>query len=123
MCVRVDANGYGDGEDTHVSVFVSLMKGRNDDNLPWPFTGKISFTLLNQLGDKNHHTRTISLQQDNEAGWRVVEGEFAATGFGYYTFISHNKLYTPWNCQYLKDNSLYFRVKVQVTNSWLTCTV
>ena len=123
MCVRVDANGYGDGADTHVSVFVSLMKGRNDDNLPWPFTGKISFTLLNQLGDKNHHTRTISLQQDNEAGWRVVEGEFAATGFGYYTFISHNKLYAPWNCQYLKDNCLYFRVKVQVTNSWLTCTV
>ena len=61
MCVRVDANGYDDAADTHVSVFASLMKGRNDDNLPWPFTGEVTFTLLNQLADKNHHTRTISL--------------------------------------------------------------
>ena len=123
MCIRVDANGFGDVAGTHVSVLASLMKGRNDDNLPWPFTGNFTFTLLNQLGDKNHHTRTISLQQDNEAGWRVVDGEFAATGFGQRTFISHNKLYAPWNCQYLKDDCLYFRIKVQATNSWLTCTV
>ena len=123
MCIRVDANGFGEGAGTHVSVFGSLMKGRNDDNLPWPFIGKVTFTLLNQLEDKNHHTRTISLEQDNEAGWRVVDGEFAATGFGQYTFISHNKLYAPWNCQYLKDDCLYFRVKVQATTSWLTCTV
>ena len=120
MCIRVDADG--DVAGTHVSVLTSLMKGRNDDNLPWPFTGKVTFTLLNQLGDKNHHTRTIALQ-DSEAGWRVVDGEFAATGFGQCTFISHSKLYAPWNCQYLKDDCLFFRVKVQATNSWLTCTV
>ena len=123
MCVRVDANGNAEGAGTHVSVYAYLMKERNDDNLPWPFTGKVTFTLLNQLGDKNHYTHTISLEQDNEAGWRVVDGEFAATGFGQHTFISHNKLYAPWNCQYLKEDCLYFRVKVQATTSWLTCTV
>ena len=123
MCVRVDANGYEDAADTHVSVFASLMKGRNDDNLPWPFTGEVTFTLLNQLADKNHHTFTYSLQQDSEAGWRVVDGKLAVTGFGQRTFISHNKLYAPWNCQYLKDDCLYIRIKVQATNSWLSCTV
>ena len=30
-----------------------------------------TITLLNQLEDENHHTRTISLLQDNKAG-RVV---------------------------------------------------
>ena len=123
MCVRVDANGFGEGAGTHVSVFACLMQGRNDDNLPWPFIGKVTFTLLNQLEDKNHHTRTISFEQDNEAGRKVVDGELAAMGFGQYTFISHNKLYAPWNCQYLKEDCLYFRVKVQATTSWLTCTV
>ena len=123
MCIRVDANGNDEGAGTHVSVYAYLMKERNDDNLPWPFIGKVTFTLLNQLGDKNHYTCTISLEQDNEAGWRVVDREFAATGFGQHTFISHNKLYAPWNCQYLKDDCLYFRVKVQTTTSWLTCTV
>ena len=71
MCVGVNANGCGAATGTHVSVFVYLMKGKNDDNLPWPFTGEITITLLNQLEDENHHTRTISLLQDNKAG-RVV---------------------------------------------------
>ena len=27
MCLRVDATGYGDGEGTHMSAFVHLMRG------------------------------------------------------------------------------------------------
>ena len=42
MCIKVYASGRGDGADTHVSVFASLMKGRNDDNLPWPFKEKVT---------------------------------------------------------------------------------
>ena len=49
MCVSVNANGNGDAADTHVSVFAYLMKGRNDDTLPWPFPEKVTFTRLNQL--------------------------------------------------------------------------
>ena len=54
MCIRANANGFGEGAGTHVSVYACLMKGRNDDTLPWPFTGKVTFMLLNELGDKDH---------------------------------------------------------------------
>ena len=49
MCLSVDANGYGDGKGTHVSVFLVLMKGENDDALTWPIKYKCTITLLNQL--------------------------------------------------------------------------
>ncbi len=33
MRIRVDANGYGEGEGSHVSVYVFLLKGEHDDEL------------------------------------------------------------------------------------------
>ena len=67
--------------DTFVCVFVHLMQGKNDDNLPWPFTEMITLTLLNQLGDENHYALAFSFPQDDEAGRRVVGGESALRGY------------------------------------------
>ena len=67
MRITVDANGDGDGADTHVSVYAYLMRGRNDDNLPWPFTGEVTITLLNQLEDINHYTETVTFPHANDA--------------------------------------------------------
>ena len=57
MCLSVYAKGHGDVEGTYVSVGVHLMEGQNDDNLPWPFTGKVTVELLNQLEDDNHYCK------------------------------------------------------------------
>ena len=128
MRIRVDANGCLDGAGTHVSVSAYLMQGRNDDILEWPFTGKVTFTLLNQLADKNHYTATTaSFPQDHKASRKVVDDEMATTGYGQPTFISHYQLRhdVMKNCQYLKDDCLYFQIKVQATKPakpWLKCT-
>ena len=103
------------------------MKGRKDDNLSWPFTGDVTFTLLNQLADENHHTRTVSFPRNGEVSRRVVDGEMAPTGYGWSKFISHDQLdyNADQNHQYLKDDCLYFRIKVQAakpTKPWLTST-
>ena len=75
MCINVDANGCLDHTDTYVSVFACLMKGRNDDNLPWPFTGEVTVTLLNQLEDENHHSDTVTFPEDSdEANERMMRG-------------------------------------------------
>ena len=134
MCIEVDANGEDDanaedgndeGAGTHVSVYAYLMRGRNDDNLPWPFTGEVTITLLNQLEDKNHHTDTVTFLHSNDLSKRVVNSDRASTGYGMPEFISHDKL-TAKNYQYLKDDSLFFRIEVQAAKPvkpWLTCTV
>ena len=42
MCIRVYANGNGDGAGTHVSVYLVLMRGIFDDDLKWPLQGDIT---------------------------------------------------------------------------------
>jgi len=129
MCICVDANGYGDGEGTHISVYAHLMRGKNDDNLSWPFTGEVTITLLNQLRDKNHHTAVVKFPKevDTEVNVRVVNSDRGHTGYGVMDFISCNQLGcdAEQNCQYLKDDCLYFRVAVEASDPlkpWLACT-
>ena len=124
MCIRVDVKGDGDGEGTHVSVFTYLMRGENDDHLPWPFTGTVTVELLNQLEDKNHYSEATTFPQDSVASPRVMEGERAPTGLGQRCYIPHTSLGydEAKHCQYLKDDCLYFRVKVDAettTKPWL----
>ena len=42
MTLSVIANGWGDGEGTHVSVSAPILKGKYDSMLKWPFTGNIT---------------------------------------------------------------------------------
>ena len=123
MCISVDANGDGDGENTHVSVYVYLMKGENDDYLPWPFTGKVTIELLNQLEDRNHHSVSMKYTSDDDSS-RVVDEERADTGWGWPKYISHSDLghNIAKNCQYLKDDRLHFKISVNAKSSstpWL----
>ena len=114
MCLKVDANGYGKGKGTHVSVFAFLMRGEFDDHLKWPFRGRVTVAMLNQLEDNSHTTDTIRFTDttDNEIIGRVMEGEIAPIGLGYSTFIAHTELnYNPTkNYQYLMYDCLRFRI-------------
>ena len=128
MCIDIVANGDGDGEGTHVSVFAFLMRGKNDDNLPWPFRGEVTFKLLNQLEDNNHHTETTVYPEDkvDESNMRVVDGDIG-DGYGEDCFIAHDQLGhdAAKNCQYLKDDCLYFRITAKADDPgkpWLACT-
>ena len=115
MGIDVVPNGYGDGEGSHVSVFATFLEGDNDTELEWPFIGKITFTLLNQLEDKNHHQLTVSTIAANDI---QVGGSW-----GYPKFITHSALgyNADKNTQFLKDDTLYFRMTVRHANHkpWL----
>ena len=130
MCACVYANGYGNGNNTHVSVYANLMKGDNDDSLTWPFTGEVVVEILNQLEDNNHHKKVYQFLADEDVSKRVlVNIERATNGWGMQKFLSHTELdYQPdKNCQYLLNDTLVFRVSARVNNPhpkpWLVCTV
>ena len=114
MHMNVCCDGYGDFdvEDTHVSIGIANDPGEYDDNLSWPLKADFTVTLLNQLKDKNHFRKTIPVIADHED---EIEDE---------TFIHHSALdYDPVkNTQYLKNDCLYFRVTVKLTNNWLECS-
>jgi len=111
MCVQVYANGSGKAKGTHVSLFTRIMKGEHDDELSWPFQGKITVELLNQNADKDHHMHAFSYTKDCKYGRRVEIGE-KNYGWGFSEFISHSALNqdSDSTVQYLKDDCLKFRL-------------
>ena len=115
MALRVHANGYGDGEGTHVSVFARILEGEYDAGLKWPFIGSVTFTLLNQIKDTHHKTVIAPFTTEKD----IRTGE----DWGYHDFIPHSALaHNPVkNTQYLKDDKLYFKIFVEVTDRkpWL----
>ena len=117
LCIKVYANGYGVGKDTHISIFVSLMRGDYDNGLQWPFEGDIVVELLNWRDDCRHNRGgTIDLNKlnnpDGSITSRVTEGEYARSARGAKSFISHSSLlYNPdTNTEYLQDDCLRLRV-------------
>ena len=130
MALRVYANGHGDGKSTHVTVFVEILKGKYDAELEWPFTGKVTFTLLNQLEDKNHHTHTMTLTAEyntrigSKWGKNLIQQSILTRSAKTHYFRG-DPLYfrnqKSANTQYLKDDTLYFRLSVEEANlkPWL----
>ena len=119
ICVMVYPGGNGDGKGTHISIFTLFLKGKHDKNLNWPFTGNVTFELLNQLEDKNHKSRKTEYSENQK-------GYIGHNGWGIPKLIEHSKLLhdSVNNTQYLRDNTLYFRVTVEVSGHqlWLECT-
>jgi len=110
MCLRVYASGVGDGEGTHISVYLHLMKGPYDDELEqsghWPLRGMFKVELLDQLDD-GKYTAFISLDRNAPNGCinRVIE-EDLAIGFGN-DIVSHEYILRS---NYLENDSLYFMI-------------
>ena len=113
--IKVFPGGFGSGKGTHVSVFARFLEGRNDKELTWPFVGKVTFTILNQLEDRGHCKKMLCVSSD----LNIRQG----TDRGFGSFISHSDLYPSCkgNTQYLKDDTLYFKVSFGVPHSkpWL----
>ena len=78
---RVYPNGHGNGAGTHLSVFMKLMSGENDDNLVWPLRATFTVTLLNLIRDKNHKIAILTI--DGKLNWGKISG---------------NSTVPPWRC-------------------------
>ena len=131
MCILVYPNGIGIVTGTNVSMCICVMKGDYDDTLTWPIRYKCAITLLNQLEDKYHHyVSPITCSEDEETKMNsgITGDKLIGQGRCYSDFIPHDQLglQEDKQCQYLKDDSLYFRVQVEVfpaCKPWLMVTV
>ncbi len=125
MVFWANAKGNGRCKGTHVSVWVILMRGDYDDQLEFPFKGTVTYELLNQLEDSNHHSASYTFEGTEDSSKRVIDREKSIYANGVRDFIPHENLghNITENCQYLKDDCLVFRVSVEVPSykPWLQC--
>ena len=109
--LKIDVNGWSSSDA--IAVVVSIVKGDHDDELPWPFEGVITVRVLNQIGDSGHSkAKHFMFCGGGLECQRVVDETLPEFGCWCDRLISHRTLnYKPSkNCQYLKDDSLFFLV-------------
>jgi hypothetical protein len=113
--LRVRAFGDKDGKGTHVTVYAPILEGVYDSELKWPLVGNVKFTLLNQLEDRNHHSKTMSIYPADDAD---VGDYWGISRFIRNSALAHDPVKKT---QYLMNDTLYFRVSMEVANRkpWL----
>ena len=67
LCLRVYLNGDGSGRGTHLSFFITLMKGEFDPLLPWPFKQTVSLSLLAQDGVSRDITQSFKPDEESSS--------------------------------------------------------
>ena len=80
--------------------------------------------MLNQLEDKSHHIKTLSITAKDNV--HAMKNPRDRRALGFPKFIHHSELaHDPVKNTYLKDDTLYFRVSVEVPNHkpWLECII
>jgi TNF receptor-associated factor 4 len=107
MCLRVYANGSSTGRGTHLSVFVCVMKGEFDDQLKWPFRGKISIRLVNREKDKDHIVKILWFTEDVLQSCQRVMTVEPSAGQGNGRFFPHTELQP----KYLKNDCIKLFIK------------
>ena len=102
----IGTNGYNEARGTHLSAFLYLVSGANDE---WPIKCTVYLQMLNQRGDHGHHTviHTVKYMKDREHYKRIVPTNkfFPLAKLGYCT---------DQNTEYLKNDCLKFRMYLKV---------
>lgn len=112
-------NGNGSGEGSYLSVYIRVLPGEYDNLLEWPFSFRVTFSLLDQsdpsLSKPQHITETFN-PDPNWKNFQKPSGsrnslDESTLGFGYPKFISHEDIRKR---NYVRDNAVFLRASVDI---------
>ena len=109
LCLRVYLNGDGSGRGTHVSFFITLMKGEFDPLLPWPFKQTVSLSLLAQDGVSRDITQSFKPDEESSS-FQMPKSEMNVAS-GCPQFCSLAVLENP---SYARTDTIYLKGAVNV---------
>ncbi|KAM6939644.1 TNF receptor-associated factor 5 [Xenentodon cancila] len=115
MAMKAYLNGDGDGRGTHLSLYVVLMPGDFDALLPWPFRQTVSLSVMDQSGARNHQSLSFRPDPANKCFQQPAADVVSNVAVGFPSFMSLNTLETPGKAVYVKDDTLFVKVKVDTT--------
>ena len=111
LCLRLYLNGDGSGKNTHISFFLTIMRGEYDALLLWPFSQMATLMLLDQSGSGKHVVQCFKPEPSSSSFWQPKSEMNVASGCPRFAPIS------VLNDQsYVKDDVMFLKTMIDVTN-------
>ena len=109
MKLRIQLNQEPCGLPGYMGAYVALMKSDRDENLPWPFTKRVEFVVVDQQDDPDQRQNIkYQLVPRGENNFnRPTQRE--NTGRGLLDFVEHSALSAR---QYIRDDTVLIMVMV-----------
>jgi len=108
-----------DAVGQRIRTFLYMARGPHDKFLHWPFSGEVKIELLDQRGGRGHYERTLnfpaSCGKKVEAPLCRSEQKYCFHDYLLYQELRRKRL------QYVRLDTLTFRVSARFSRSWLTC--
>ncbi|XP_044174909.1 TNF receptor-associated factor 6-like isoform X2 [Acropora millepora] len=105
LCLRINLNGVDSGVGTYIALFVHMMQGDYDSILEWPFTGRITLTILDQSEGtelRQHMSRSF-IVNPNLPAFRKPTVYRNREGYGYVVFAPIEHISEP---RYIKNDTM-----------------
>ena len=110
VCACLYPNGDRMGKETHVSVFFVIMRGKYDALLPWPFTQKVNFKLLDQ--DRIRDAYDCLRPDPQSSSFKRPTSDMNIAS-GCPTFISHKELRQGG---YVQGDTIFVKIIVDISS-------
>ena len=109
MCLRLYMDGDGSGKGTHLSFFLTLMRGEYDALLTWPFRQTVTLMLLDQDRQKDIF-QSFRPDPSSSSFQRPINEMNVASGCPKFAPLSVLE-----NPSYVKDDTIFMKCCVDVT--------
>ncbi|XP_015777902.1 PREDICTED: TNF receptor-associated factor 6-like isoform X5 [Acropora digitifera] len=111
LCLRINLNGVDSGVGRYIALFVHMMQGDYDSILEWPFTGRITLTILDQSEgtEFRQHISESLIAKPNLLAFQRPTAPRNYKGYGYVEFAPIEHIRDP---QYIKNNTMLVRIQI-----------
>ena len=112
LCMRIFPNGVNGGVGRHLGLFVGMMQGEYDHILKWPFTARISLTILDQSGAefRNDISGTFLAKRNMMAFKKPIADAREFSLYGYAEFAPIQLVCSP---EYMKDDAIMVKIEIK----------
>ena len=107
LCLRLYMDGDGSGKGTHLSFFLTIMKGEYDALLPWPFNQMVTLILLDQSISKKHIVQCFKPEASSSSFWRPQSEMNIASGCPKFAPLS-----VLHDSNFVKDDTMFSKVVI-----------